>query len=214
MLALDGTGLNLADVADGARRRLDPVHWDFFAGGAGDERTLRANEEAFTRHRILPRILRGALVRDLRISLLGCRLAMPVLIAPTAFHRLAHPEGEVATADAAAEAGTIMVVSMAATRPLEEIAAAGGRSGFSSIHSRISGSPRLWSAGPRPPAAVPWSSLSTRPCSVGGNATCGTASSICRPDCSARTCATRAAGSATSRWTLGWTGRGSAGCGS
>ncbi|GIJ11890.1 alpha-hydroxy acid oxidase [Micromonospora andamanensis] len=126
MLALDGTGLNLADVADGARRRLDPVHWDFFAGGAGDERTLRANEEAFTRHRILPRILRGAQVRDLRISLLGCRLAMPVLIAPTAFHRLAHPEGEVATAHAAAEAGTIMVVSMAATRPLEEIAAVGG----------------------------------------------------------------------------------------
>ncbi|QKW13487.1 alpha-hydroxy acid oxidase [Verrucosispora sp. NA02020] len=126
MLTLDGTQLNLADVADGARRRLDPVHWDFFAGGAGDERTLRANEDAFTRRWILPRILRGTRDRDLRISLLGRRVSMPVLIAPTAFHRLAHPEGEVATARAAADADTIMVVSMAATRPVEEIAAVGG----------------------------------------------------------------------------------------
>ncbi|MTK03524.1 alpha-hydroxy acid oxidase [Micromonospora sp. CP22] len=126
MLALDGTELNLAEVADGARRRLDPVYWDFFAGGAGDERTLRANEEAFTRRWLVPRVLRGARERDLRISLLGSRLAMPVLIAPTAFHRLAHPGGEAATARAAAEAGTVMVVSMAATQPIEEIAAAGG----------------------------------------------------------------------------------------
>lgn len=118
--------LNLAEVAAGARRRLDPVHWDFFAGGAGEERTVRANEEAFTRRYVVPRVLRGVHQRDLRISLLGSRISMPVLIAPTAFHRLAHPAGEVATARAAADAGTIMVVSMAATRPVEEIAAAGG----------------------------------------------------------------------------------------
>jgi 4-hydroxymandelate oxidase len=126
MLALDEAGLNLTDVAAGARRRLDPAYWDFFVGGAGDERTLRANEEAFTRRWIVPRILRGVGERDLRISLLGSPVSMPVLIAPTAFHRLAHPDGEVATARAAAAANTIMVVSMAATRPIEEIAAAGG----------------------------------------------------------------------------------------
>ncbi|MBO4164499.1 alpha-hydroxy-acid oxidizing protein [Micromonospora sp. MMS20-R2-23] len=118
--------MNLADVAAAARRRLDPVHWDFFAGGAGDERTLRANEAAFGRRWLRPRVLRGAGERDLRISLFGSALSMPVLVAPTAFHRLAHPEGEVATARAAAEAGTVMVVSMAATRPVEQIAAAGG----------------------------------------------------------------------------------------
>ncbi|WP_089158202.1 alpha-hydroxy acid oxidase [Micromonospora sp. NBS 11-29] len=123
---LDVAALNLAEVAADARRRLDPVHWDFFTGGAGEERTLRANEAAFTRRYLVPRVLRGAGRRDLRISLFGTRISMPVLIAPTAFHRLAHPEGEVATARAAAEAGTIMVVSMAATRPVEEIAAAGG----------------------------------------------------------------------------------------
>ncbi|MEU7616457.1 alpha-hydroxy acid oxidase [Micromonospora rifamycinica] len=126
MLAADAVGLNLAEVAAAARRRLDPVHWDFFAGGAGGERTLRANEAAFARRWLRPRVLRGAGERDLRLSLFGSPVTMPVLIAPTAFHRLAHPEGEVATARAAADAGTVMVVSMAATRPVEEIAAAGG----------------------------------------------------------------------------------------
>lgn len=126
MLASDEVGLNLADVAEAARRRMDPVHWDFFAGGAGDERTLRANEAAFGRRWLRPRVLRGVGERDLRVSLFGSPLSMPVLIAPTAFHRLAHPDGEVATARAAADAGTVMVVSMAATRPVEEIAAAGG----------------------------------------------------------------------------------------
>jgi len=118
--------LNVAEMAEAARRRLDPVHWDFFAGGAGDERTLRANEEAYARRAIVPRVLRGVADRDLRTELLGAELSMPVLVAPTAFHRLAHPGGETATAQAAADAGTIMIVSMAATQPIEQIAAAGG----------------------------------------------------------------------------------------
>ena len=118
--------LTLAEVAAAARRRLDPAYWDFFAGGAGDERTVRANEEAFARRRIVPRVLRGVGVRDLSTRLLGAELSMPVLVAPTAFHRLAHADGEAATARATADAGTVMVVSMAATQPVEEIAAAGG----------------------------------------------------------------------------------------
>ncbi|MER7271831.1 alpha-hydroxy acid oxidase [Micromonospora carbonacea] len=130
MLTLDEAGLNLADVAAEARRRLEPAHWDFFAGGAGGERTVRANEAAYTRRWVVPRVLRGTGGRDLRIRLLGEPVSMPVLVAPTAFHRLAHPDGEVATARAAAEAGTVMVVSMAATRGVEEIAAAGGRLWF------------------------------------------------------------------------------------
>ena len=103
---------------------MDPVHADFFAGGAGDERTLRGNEEAFARLRLIPRVLRATGRRDLRGTLLGTELAAPILVAPTAFHRLAHPDGEMATARGAA--GTILVVSMAATAPVEEIAAAGG----------------------------------------------------------------------------------------
>ncbi|GAA2507677.1 alpha-hydroxy acid oxidase [Winogradskya humida] len=105
---------------------MDPVHEDFFAGGAGDERTLRANEAAYERRRIVPRVLRATGDRDLRLTLFGTELATPILVAPTAFHKLAHPDGEAATARGAAGAGTVMVVSMAATQPIEEIAAAGG----------------------------------------------------------------------------------------
>lgn len=122
----DGGPRTLADVAAVARARLDPAHWDFFAGGAGDERAVRGNEEALARHRLVPRVLRGAGTRDLRTGLLGADLSMPVLVAPTAFHRLAHPDGEPATARAVAAAGTVMVVSMAATAPVEEIAASAG----------------------------------------------------------------------------------------
>ncbi|MFY1653523.1 alpha-hydroxy acid oxidase [Solwaraspora sp. WMMB762] len=116
--------VNLADLRAAARRRLDPAHDDFFAGGAGDERTVRDNEAAFDAYRVLPRVLRGVGARDLRVELFGETVSMPVLASPTAFHRLAHPDGEAGCARAIAAAGTIMVVSMAATTPVETIAAA------------------------------------------------------------------------------------------
>ncbi|MFI1994100.1 alpha-hydroxy acid oxidase [Actinoplanes sp. NPDC020271] len=105
---------------------MNPVHADFFAGGAGEERTVRGNLAAFDRLRIVPRVLRATGDRDLRTTLFGTELATPILVAPTAFHLLAHPGGEAATAQGAAAAGTVMVVSMAATQPVEIIAAAGG----------------------------------------------------------------------------------------
>ncbi len=117
--------LSLREMESEARRRLDPAVYDFFAGGADDEITLRANEAAFRRVGLVPRVLRGETERELGTTLLGCRSSMPVLVAPTAFHRLAHAEGELATARAAASARTIMVASMASTRAIEEIAAAG-----------------------------------------------------------------------------------------
>jgi len=106
-----------------ARARLEPAVYDFFAGGADDEITLRSNEIAFSRIGFVPRVLRPRPNRSLEIDILGCRASMPVFIAPTAFHRLAHPEGECATARAAARAGTVMIVSMASTVAIEEIAA-------------------------------------------------------------------------------------------
>jgi 4-hydroxymandelate oxidase len=114
--------LTVADFEAEARAVLDPVHYDFFAGAAGDESTRQANETAFDRLRLLPRILRGNDKRDLGVSLFGRALSMPVAIAPTAFHRLAHPDGELATTRAAAEASTLMIVAMAATTTLEQIA--------------------------------------------------------------------------------------------
>ncbi|MBE3008522.1 alpha-hydroxy-acid oxidizing protein [Microbispora sp. NEAU-D428] len=114
----------IRDFEAAARARLDPAHYDYFAGGAGDEVTVRANEAAFARLALLPRVLRGAGSPRIGVTLLGSRAAMPVLVAPTAFHRLADPEGEKATARAAAAAETVMIVSMAATVAVEDVAAA------------------------------------------------------------------------------------------
>jgi 4-hydroxymandelate oxidase len=116
--------LAVREYETAARERLDPVHYDFFAGGAGDEVTVAANEAAFAGLSLLPRVLRGSDKRELDVRVLGGTASMPVLLAPTAFHRLAHADGELATARAAAAAGTIMIVSMASTVAVEEIAAA------------------------------------------------------------------------------------------
>ena len=115
---------SLRELAREAHRRLDPAIYDYFAGGADDEITLRSNEVAFTRISLLPRVLGGAGQPTLETTILGRHISLPILIAPTAFHRLAHLDGECATARAAAAAGTIMIVSMASTVAIEEVAAA------------------------------------------------------------------------------------------
>ncbi len=116
--------LSLREFEAEARRRLDSRVYDYFAGGTDDEITLKANEAAFARLALLPRVLRGGKAPDLAVALLGSTASLPVLIAPTAFHRLAHSDGECATAEGAAAAETIMIVSMASTVAIEEVAAA------------------------------------------------------------------------------------------
>ena len=116
----------LQDFEDEARRKLPRAHYDYVAGGAQDEVTLRANRAAFQGIMLRPRVLRGGFRGDLATELLGVTLDMPVLIAPTAFHRLAHPDGECATARAARDAKLLMIISMASTTPVEEITAAAG----------------------------------------------------------------------------------------
>jgi len=113
----------VADFETPAAERLDPVHYDYFAGGARDEITVRANESAYARIRLRPRILRGRGEPDLATTVLGQPTSMPVLLAPTAFHRLAHPDAERATARAAASAGTILTAAMLSTVAIEDIAA-------------------------------------------------------------------------------------------
>jgi 4-hydroxymandelate oxidase len=122
---------SLRDLEREAQQRFDPAVYDYFAGGADDEVTVRSNEAAFGRIGVLPRVLRGAGPANLETTILGCRLKMPVLISPTAFHQLAHPDGERATARAAAAAGTIMIVSMASTATIEDVAAAACKAGNS-----------------------------------------------------------------------------------
>lgn len=107
-----------------AKEVLDPAHYDFFAGGAGEEIALRDNEAAFRRLALRPRILRDTTRASTAVTLLGDPCTMPILVSPTAFHRLAHPDGEEATARATAAAGTVLVTGMAATTPVAEVTAA------------------------------------------------------------------------------------------
>ncbi|MCI0633359.1 MAG: alpha-hydroxy-acid oxidizing protein [Actinobacteria bacterium] len=115
--------VTVEDYEPVARERLPRDVYDYYAGGAGDEWTLAENRRAFERWVIRPRLLTGSYPPDPSIELLGSVIDFPVLIAPWAYQRLAHPDGEVATARAAARAGTIMVVSSTAQAYLEDVAA-------------------------------------------------------------------------------------------
>ncbi len=108
-----------------ARRVLPRAVFDFVDGGAGDETTLRRNVSAFDSVQILPRPLTGTPVRDLSISLFGQRLSLPVMVAPTGLAGLLWPDGEFATARAAAAAGTAYCLSHGSVCTLEDLAATG-----------------------------------------------------------------------------------------
>jgi 4-hydroxymandelate oxidase len=122
--------INLRDFEAAARARLDPVYYDYFASGAQDELTVAANETSFRRRSLIPRILRGCGPPRLDTTVLGQAGSMPVLVAPTAFHRLACSEAEVATARAAVATDVIMVAAMLSTVTIEEIAATGAKLWF------------------------------------------------------------------------------------
>src|SRR6266487_1855748 len=107
-----------------AREKVPRTTFDYLAGGAEDEVALRRNREAYDKWALRTRILTDVSKRDTRAVVLGERVTMPILAAPTSFHALVHPDGEVATARGVAAAGTIMVASTISTKPLEEIAAA------------------------------------------------------------------------------------------
>ena len=116
--------LSLHDLEPAARERLSAQAYAYYAGGAGDEITLRENAAAFAHLALRPRVMRDVSRCDLSATVLGERLDLPVLVAPMAFQRLAHPEGELATARAARGAGSLMVLSTLATAGLEEVHAA------------------------------------------------------------------------------------------
>src|SRR4051794_26901933 len=113
--------LSLCDFERAARRALPPMAWDYFRSGADGERTLRENLRAYGRLTLWPRVLVAVGGRAPRVPPRGRALPSPILIAPTAYHRLAHPDGELATARAAARLGTIYVMSTLATRSIEEV---------------------------------------------------------------------------------------------
>jgi isopentenyl diphosphate isomerase/L-lactate dehydrogenase-like FMN-dependent dehydrogenase len=117
MFTTDGTRLE-----DAARERMEPGPYWYVAGGAGSGATMRANREAFDRWRIVPRMLTDATNRDLSTTVLGTSMPAPVLFAPVGVQSIVHPEGELATAAAAAELGVPMVLSTASSYSIEEVA--------------------------------------------------------------------------------------------
>ena len=116
--------LNVADYEALAAERLDEAAYGYFAGGAGDERTLADNVEAWGRWRLRPRVLVDVGEASAATTVLGTPVRAPLVVAPTAFQRLAHPDGETAMARAAAAAGTVMCLSTLATATPEEVAEA------------------------------------------------------------------------------------------
>lgn len=115
--------VTLADLADLARERMDRAAWDYYDGGAGDERSLADNRAAWDRLRLRPRVLVDVARRDLSTRAFGTELAHPVIVAPTAAHDLAHPDAERATARGAAAAGALFTLSTISSVPMEEVAA-------------------------------------------------------------------------------------------
>ncbi len=116
----------LADHEALARARMDPAAWAYFSGGSAGEVTLRANLAAWSREGLLPRVLRPLRGLDTAVTLMGRTLAHPILVAPMAFQQLAHPDGEYASAQAAAAQGAGFVLSAQASIRLEDAARASG----------------------------------------------------------------------------------------
>lgn len=114
--------VEIGDFEKAAEVSMATMAYHYYAGGAADEITLRGNVSAFQRLQLFPRMLVDVSRVHTETTVLGQTHSMPLLIAPTAFHRLAHPEGELATARAAKAAGIGMVASSIATCSLEEIA--------------------------------------------------------------------------------------------
>jgi len=130
MYGLGGTTpsipVSIAELERRAVEAMEPRVAAYVGAGAGSEETIRANAEAFRRRQIVPRMLRDVSTRDLSIELLGTAMPAPLLLAPIGVQKIVHPDGELASARAAAALGVPMIASTAAHFTLEEIAEAGG----------------------------------------------------------------------------------------
>jgi len=114
------------ELQERARESLTPEAYGYVAGGAGAERTMQANLDAFERWKIVPRMLRDVSARDLRTSVLATQMAAPLLLAPVGVQSIVHPEAELATAQAAAGLGLPFILSTAASHSIEQVAEAMG----------------------------------------------------------------------------------------
>ena len=117
------TPINLSDYEQLAQVKMEQGAWDYYQGGSDDEVTLRECRAAFQRIKLRPRMLVDISHINMQTTVLGTPVSMPVMVAPTAYHGMAHPEGECATASGTGQSDTIMIASSFSNRTLEEIAA-------------------------------------------------------------------------------------------
>ncbi|KFM61124.1 Hydroxyacid oxidase 1, partial [Stegodyphus mimosarum] len=113
--------LCLKDYEDYAKEHLDRRTWAFYSQGAEREETYKENLRSFTRYTLIPRMLRNKNRRDLSVTVLGEKISIPIGISPTAYQRLAHPEGEMAASRAAGEMNTVYALSTVSNTSIEEI---------------------------------------------------------------------------------------------
>jgi L-lactate dehydrogenase (cytochrome) len=118
--------VSIAELERRAAAAMDERAANYVFAGAGSEGTMDANREAFRRRRIVPRMLRDVAARDLSTTVLGTAMPAPLMLAPIGVQKVVHPDGELATARAAAALGLPMIASTASAFTLEEIAEAGG----------------------------------------------------------------------------------------
>ena len=114
--------INLFDFEQRAEGIMSKMAYEYVASGAADENTLKWNREALDKIKMQTHVLNDVSKIDTKVSIFGQELAYPILIAPSAFHKIMHPEGEKATARGAGLASTTYVVSSFTTTPIEEIA--------------------------------------------------------------------------------------------
>ena len=119
--------LNVADYARAAKARLGRDVFDYYEGGALDEITLQENVDSWSRLKLYYRVLAGVRPREMATEVLGQEVSMPIVVAPTAFHKLACPEGEIAAAKAAKAAGAAFILSSLSNTAMEEVFAVAGQ---------------------------------------------------------------------------------------
>jgi len=118
------SAVNIFEFERLARERVSPMAWDYYSSGANAELTLGRNAAGFDEIELHYRVLVDVSERDAGTEVLGERISMPLMVAPTAFHRLAHEDGELATVRAAGAAGTVMILSTLSNTRVEDVVAA------------------------------------------------------------------------------------------
>ena len=126
--------INLIELEELAKKKLSKNAFDYYSSGSDDEITLRRNHSAFERLELYYRVLVGVDNCQTETNVLGRKIPFPVMIAPTAFHKMACSEGEIATAKAASEMGTIMILSSLSNTDMEEVVKASNQPIFFQLY--------------------------------------------------------------------------------